>query len=147
MQLQSIPYSMLKTLLKFQNIFFLIFLSGKLGRKTKLYSFPPVDDLQKVHSFFFFCTLQKVHSDVESPDCTDFFCFLRIPRLHGCAAWLVKAGPRMQWAGSHSSCWAAKNAYHPSGLGWCIETKPNIYYLTTKSQKKIYYLPTETLRV
>ena len=88
MQLQSIPYSMLKTLLKFQNIFFLIFLSGKLGRKTKLYSFPPVDDLQKVHSFFFFCTLQKVHSDVESPDCTDFFCFLRIPRLHG----------------SHSSC-------------------------------------------
>ena len=59
MQLQSIPYSMLKTLLKFQNIFFLIFLSGKLGRKTKLYSFPPVDDLQKVHSFFSFVLFRK----------------------------------------------------------------------------------------
>ena len=66
----------------------------------------------------------------EYPDCMD---------LTARAAWLVKAGPRIQWAGSRSSCWAAKNAYHPSGLGWCIETKPNIYYLPTKSQKNLLF--------
>jgi hypothetical protein len=93
-QLQPIPYGMVKTLLKFQRIFFLNLLVGnflvrKVGEKTKLYSFSPFDYHQKVQ---------------------------------------IKAAPRMQWAGSHSSCWAVKNACHP--LGWpevsnaCINVIP-----------------------